>query len=173
MADKTQCTKTYLAVVRGEGILHGEDLTEREWFTVNRPIRNANGIEKKATTRFRFVAGQGNDYGRLNRPRAAIVLAQPQTGRWHQIRKHLNGLSHPILGDSTHGNSQTNREWRNQYGLASERLCLHLCRLDLGGPDGLHVACPLWPDLHALLRRELPTVLEHAESVLCEEGVVL
>ena len=25
---------------------------------------------------------------------------------WHQIRRHLNGLSHPMLGISSHGNDQ-------------------------------------------------------------------
>ena len=34
-----------------------------------------------------------------------LVLAQDQTGRWH-------GLSRPIIGDSSHGNSKTNNEWK-------------------------------------------------------------
>ena len=38
----------------------------------------------------------------------------PQTGRWHQIRKHLNGLSHPILGDA-HGDSRVNHWWREEF----------------------------------------------------------
>ena len=37
---------------------------------------------------------------------APQVLARPVTGRWHQIRKHLNGLSHPILNDAKHGDSK-------------------------------------------------------------------
>jgi tRNA pseudouridine65 synthase len=37
---------------------------------------------------------------------SSLVVAKPKTGRWHQIRKHLSGLSHPILNDGTHGDSR-------------------------------------------------------------------
>lgn len=33
----------------------------------------------------------------------------PETGRLHQIRRHLNGISHPIIGDTTHGDRDINR----------------------------------------------------------------
>jgi RNA pseudouridylate synthase len=36
LADKVSCTKTYVALVRGEGTLHGEDLTQRGWFLIGR-----------------------------------------------------------------------------------------------------------------------------------------
>lgn len=77
--------KTYVALVRGEGILNGETLRDRGWFTVERAIKNENGEEKDATTEFRFLAGQPGD------GRCSLVLARPKTGRWHQIRRHLNG----------------------------------------------------------------------------------
>ena len=32
----------------------------------------------------------------------------PTCARWHQIRKHLNGLSHPVIGDSRHGDTKVN-----------------------------------------------------------------
>jgi len=114
---QTEGQKTYLALVRGEGILKGQDLKELGWFLVDRPIKDESGTLNNATTWFRFVAGIDNERGTLDRPRASIVLARPETGRWHQIRRHLNGLSHPILGDSTHGNSKVNREFREKYGL--------------------------------------------------------
>lgn len=131
MANKTTCTKTYVALVRGEGILHDVDFKEQGWFLVDRPIKNEKGVEKNASTWIRFVASQHNERGTLDRPRASLVLARPTTGRWHQIRKHLNGLSHPILGDTTHGSSRVNREWREKWGLIPERTCLHLCRLQI------------------------------------------
>jgi 23S rRNA-/tRNA-specific pseudouridylate synthase len=86
--------KTYVAIVRGEGILHSEDLKNKGWFEVNRPIKDENGQIKDATTMFRFIAGQPQtDDGQ---PRVSLVLARPQHGRWHQIRRHLNIISSNI-----------------------------------------------------------------------------
>ena len=86
-------TKTYIALVRGEGILRGENLTEKGWFEVNRPIKDKKGKLHDATTCFRFVAGQKADETcPVNRPRMSLVLARPHQGRWHQIRRHLNGM---------------------------------------------------------------------------------
>ena len=125
-------TKTYIALVRGEGILHGEDLKEKGWFEVNRPIKNEKGKLNDASTLFRFIASQAESHDEsgdsLRRPRVSLVLARPLTGRWHQIRRHLNGLSHPILGDTSHGNNKANKEWR-KLNMPGERTCLHLARL--------------------------------------------
>jgi tRNA pseudouridine65 synthase len=171
-------TKTYVALVRGEGILHGEDLCAKGWFTVDRPIRDERGIYHDAITQFRFVAGQAED-GSMQQPRASLVLARPKTGRWHQVRRHLNGLSHPILGDSSHGNSKVNREWREQRGLSGERICLHLLHMSLPPvkvyiPDGINAFCPLSDDMMKLLQTYLPSVLGSAEKILHqEEGLSL
>ena len=67
---------------------------------------NKESAAKDATTLLRFVAGQAETGP--TRPRVSLVLARPKEGRWHQIRRHLSYLSHPILGDSTHGHSKTN-----------------------------------------------------------------
>lgn len=110
--------KTYVALVRGEGILHGVDFKQLGWFEETRAIKDESGQEKNATTWFNFVAGQpeASDDG-IDRPRMSLVLARPKQGRWHQIRKHLNGLSHPILGDTTHGASKVNREWKERRNM--------------------------------------------------------
>ena len=177
MADKVNCTKTYIALVRGEGILCGDDLKQKGWFLIDRAIKNENGVSKDATTWFRFIAGQDNGAGTIDRPRASLVLARPQTGRWHQIRKHLNGLSHPILGDTTHGSSRTNREWKELRNMPSERTCLHLSQIIVGPtdvcPNGINVTCPLASDMLQLLRDHLPTVLSTAIPILREEGITL
>ena len=167
-------TKTYLALVRGEGILRGEDLKARGWFLVDREIKDEKGRLNNATTWFRFVAGQPyNEEQDL--PRASLVLARPVTGRWHQVRRHLNGLSHPILGDTSHGASQTNREWKERRNMSGERTCLHLARMQLPpnevAPDGIDVCCPLEEDMMEMMRVHMPKVLEEAESILREEGI--
>jgi tRNA pseudouridine65 synthase len=178
--------KTYIALVRGAGILHGRDLTKDGWFVIDRPIKNERGILKNATTWFRFVAGQNESYGGdhvdsetvTQQPRSCIVLARPLTGRWHQIRRHLNGLSHPILGDSSHGNTATNREWRLQRGLLFERTCLHLAQIKIPPiesvcPDGIIVNCNVPPDMMRLLDIYLPETLKVAAPTLLEEGIHL
>ena len=166
--------KTYVALVRGEGILHGRDFTKEGWFEVTRPIKNERGKINNATTFFRFLAGQ--DSLTQDRPRASLVLARPVTGRWHQIRRHLNGLSHPILGDSSHGNSKTNREWKDR-GMPPERTCLHLARIQItpnpACPDGIDVSCPLPEDMMDLLNTHLPGVLKEATPLLEEENIRL
>ena len=167
-------TKTYLALVRGEGILRGEDLKTKGWFLVDREIKDEKGRLNNATTWFRFVAGQSYDEEQ-DLPRASLVLARPITGRWHQVRRHLNGFSHPILGDTTHGASQTNREWKERRNMPGERTCLHLARMQLPpnevAPDGIDVCCPLEGDMMEMMRVHMPHVLEEAEPILLEEGI--
>lgn len=40
--------------------------------------------------------------------RFSLLEAAPQTGRWHQIRRHLKHIAHPILGDYRHGDPRCN-----------------------------------------------------------------
>ena len=165
----SNATKTYLALVRGEGILRGDDLKARGWFLVEREIKDEQGRLNNATTWFRFVAGQSHDEDN-DRPRASLVLARPVSGRWHQVRRHLNGLSHPILGDTSHGASQTNREWKERRNMPGERTCLHLARMQLPpnevAPEGIDVCCPLEGDMMQMMQIHMPKVLEEAEPIL-------
>jgi tRNA pseudouridine65 synthase len=96
--------------------------------------------------------------------RASLVLAQPLTGRRHQIRRHLKHISHPIIGDATHGKGPLNRWWAQRLGL--QRLWLHAQQLTVphpatgqplhlhsgwGTPSGAH--CPdlqAWQQIMAL-----------------------
>jgi len=170
--------KTYIAIVRGEGIFKGRDFKKEKWFKIDRPIKDEKGRINDATTWFRFIAGQHNAGGTLDRPRASLVLARPETGRWHQIRRHLNGLSAPILGDSTHGDTKLNAEWKRDRGMLAERTCLHMARLQIGSipdicPNGIDVTDPVPVDMMRMLRDHLPALLEEAGPLLEEEGIVL
>lgn len=64
--------------------------------------------------------------------RAALVQAEPLTGRRHQIRRHLKHIAHPIIGDATHGKGQLNRWWASRLGL--QRLWLHALEIELPHP---------------------------------------
>jgi len=170
--------KTYIALVRGEGILKERTFKNEGWFEVDKPVKNERGNLKNATSYFRFIAGQGNENGLQDRPRASLVLARIKTGRWHQIRLHLRSLSHPIIGDSTHGNSKTNREWKQKWGLQPERTCLHLLKLELSPtsvtPNGICVSDALPRDMMDMLQKHFsPEFWDEAESALKEEGLSL
>lgn len=88
------------------------------------------GEGKPARTSFRALHVEEKE----NR---TLVLAQPHTGRTHQIRLHLAAAGHPVLGDRLYG------------GRAAQRLHLHAFRLILPHPvqrRDLHITAPLPPD---------------------------
>ena len=58
--------------------------------------------------------------------RYAVLRAQPQTGRFRQIRRHLKHLSHHLIGDTSHGDGRHNRAFRM---MGIHRMLLHAERL--------------------------------------------
>ena len=70
--------------------LHGRDPYDRKRFTT----RVKTG--RRAITNWRLVEDLG---------RAALVQAELETGRTHQVRVHFAALGCPILGDSSYGRS--------------------------------------------------------------------
>ena len=64
----------------------------------------------------------GNN-GRITLLEVALI-----TGRPHQIRAHLAGIGHPILGDAKYGDISWNRQYRQKYGLKHQ--LLHAYRLE-------------------------------------------
>lgn len=61
--------------------------------------------------------------------RYSWLEVSPQTGRFHQIRRHMNRISHPVIGDAAHGDSKHNRFFREQ--LLIPGLCLRAVELIL------------------------------------------
>ncbi|KAL6760843.1 pseudouridine synthase [Haematococcus lacustris] len=55
--------------------------------------------------------------GKWESSRYSLLEVQPLTGRYHQIRRHLNHISHPIVGDGDHGDRYHNRAFAGQLGL--------------------------------------------------------
>ncbi|MDQ3229412.1 MAG: pseudouridylate synthase, partial [Pseudomonadota bacterium] len=58
--------------------------------------------------------------------RYALLRAQPQTGRFRQIRRHLKHAFHHLIGDSSHGDGRHNRNFRM---LGIHRMLLHAEKL--------------------------------------------
>ena len=144
--------KRYLALVRG---------TPPDAGVVDSPVPPKEGSAERvpAVTRYRRIAQSPID-------RCSLVEAVPETGRLHQIRRHLKHLSHPIVGDVNYGKGDVNRHYRARYGL--HRLALHAHRLAFGHPaTGARVVvrAPLPADFAAVLAAlALPVAVDDVEA---------
>lgn len=56
----------------------------------------------------------------------------PETGRKHQLRRHMRHLFHPIVGDTSYGDGRHNKFFRAQYDCT--RMLLHAQTLTLDHP---------------------------------------
>jgi tRNA pseudouridine65 synthase len=135
--------KTYLALVRGNPPDDG---------VIDYPIpKKEGGARVPAVTRFRCLARSTVD-------RCSLVEAMPETGRLHQIRRHLRHINHPLVGDVRHGSGEINRHYRAQYNLC--RLALHAQTIGFEHPvtgTRMVVSAPLPDDLrNALVALDLP-----------------
>lgn len=131
--------KRYLALVRGSAPEDG---------LVDHPIpKSEDGPRVPARTRFRLVARSPVD-------RCSLVEAMPETGRLHQIRRHLRHVNHPLVGDVTYGSGVINRHYRATYDLY--RLALHASHLAFDHPfTGARIAitAPIPDDLGSALTK--------------------
>ncbi|MBC7464777.1 MAG: tRNA pseudouridine(65) synthase TruC [Bdellovibrio sp.] len=65
--------------------------------------------------------------------RYSLLEVKPETGRWHQIRRHMNRISHPLIGDSEHGDLRHNRYFRE--ALRIDGLCLRATEITFIHPE--------------------------------------
>lgn len=130
--------KTYLALVRG---------TPPDGGVIDHPVPRGEGAARvDAVTAFRRVRTSPAD-------RISLVEAYPRTGRFHQVRRHLKHLNHPVLGDANYGDNKFNRGVRERHGLA--RLGLHCWKVQLAHPvtgARLELVADLPEDLTAPMR---------------------
>ncbi|XXQ69282.1 tRNA pseudouridine(65) synthase TruC [Neisseriaceae bacterium B1] len=91
--------------------------------------------------------------------RYSLIRAMPQTGRKHQIRRHLKHIFHPIIGDTTHGDLQQNHAVYNFCG--NMRLLLHAESLQFCDPATqqiIRIHAPLdiaWQQVSQALQLEI------------------
>jgi len=70
--------------------------------------------------------------GRYPTSRYTLIELSPETGRKHQLRRHMSHLHHPLIGDSTHGDLRQNRGFARLF--ECPRLMLHASSLTLDHP---------------------------------------
>ena len=142
--------KQYLVVVRGWPE-PAEDLIDYAL-----PGSRETGPRREARTRYRTLATieVPIELGRYRQQRYAFVLAQPESGRFRQIRKHLAHIHHPVIGDCQHGRGDHNRLYKQHFGC--HRMLLHAWQLDLLHPVSalpMRIEAPLDEAYAALLDR--------------------
>ena len=76
--------------------------------------------------------------------RVSLLDVRPETGRQHQIRRHLQGIGHAVVGDERY----PPKRFSAVPGFPG-RLWLHALRVEL--PDGRVFEAPLPPELEAHL----------------------
>ena len=151
-----QVAKTYLAMVRG----HPE-----EEGTVDHPLarirddyewrgEQAESEAQAARTRYHRLATVELDSAVDKYPtsRYALLALEPETGRRHQLRRHLKHIAHPIIGDSTYGKGRHNRFFQQAFGC--RRMLLASVSLGLAHPlnkQPLTLVAPLADDFKNVL----------------------
>lgn len=128
--------KTYIAVVRGyteeSGIIEHALIEKLDKIA----DKNANKDKEaqEATTEYERLATVELDFAvaKYDKTRYSLVRLLPQTGRKHQLRRHMKHISHHMLGDTKYGRGEHNKFIREQYNC--HRLLLHASELCIKHP---------------------------------------
>ncbi|MBX2819133.1 MAG: tRNA pseudouridine(65) synthase TruC [Rhodothermaceae bacterium] len=140
--------KTYLALVRGYTEESGEIDHPISWIPETKKEKKAS-IQKEpqsALTHFSLVSKTELPFpvGRYETCRYSLVSLTPKTGRKHQLRRHMKHISHPIVGDTRHGDWRHNRFVESQFGC--HRMLLHASELQFTHPftdEAVRIHAPL------------------------------
>lgn len=158
-------TKRYLALVRGwineSGVL--DYPLKKELDKIADKNADPDKAAQEAVTHYRPLHQVEIPYSvSKNHPtsRYCLMALEPQTGRKHQLRRHMKHLFHPIVGDTTHGDGRHNAFYRQHF--AVQRLLLIAKSLSFNHPvtlEPVHIEAELgsevlglftqfgWPDL--------------------------
>lgn len=124
--EERKVIKRYTAIVRG--------ITETSG-TIDYALTE-NGKTQAAKTQFTLISKFELPFPSGNHvtSRYSLINLQPYTGRFHQIRKHMKHIFHPILGDRPHGCNKQNKIWKEKFGMTT--MMLHASSLVLEYPKG-------------------------------------
>lgn len=136
--EQQQVKKSYLAIVRGYLLDQGRidyplkvqlDKIADKFSQEKAPQQAVTDYQNLATVELPFSVGK------FPTARYSLVQLFPQTGRKHQLRRHLKHLFHPIIGDTNYGDLHQNRAFSAYTGV--DRLLLHANALRFTSPNGL------------------------------------
>ncbi len=118
--------KKYIAIVRG----FVNDCEIVYPLTVDDKVQEAR-TTVKLLEQYEISISLGNH----KTSRYSMVELCPHTGRFHQLRKHMAHIRHPIIGDRPHGCSKQNRLWKNKFGMIKMMLHAQSLELNYSGED--------------------------------------
>ncbi|MDO4997932.1 MAG: tRNA pseudouridine(65) synthase TruC, partial [Neisseria sp.] len=126
--ERHQVQKSYWAIVRGK--LEGNGVIDYPLKEVLDKIADVHANPDKAAqsaiTHWRALAHTEQPFTSSKRyptSRYTWLELQPQTGRKHQLRRHMKHIFHPIVGDTNYGDLRQNHAIAQHFGI--KRLFLH------------------------------------------------
>lgn len=148
--------KTYWAIARGftAGSIDCDYPLKEELDAIADRQARTDKEAQPARTRFRRLGISALDTPVSRYPQARFSLLEclPDSGRKHQIRRHLNHLRHPILGDTRYGDRHQNR-WAKAH-LPYDGLMLRAMQLGFEHPvSGIYtvISAGLSPSWQAVI----------------------
>ncbi len=140
-----QVKKKYHAIVRGFSL---------DSETINYALKNDSGLKQSAITRYETIERfeLNLPFGKHLTSRYSFLEIEPESGRMHQIRKHMAHIFHPILGDRPHGCNKQNKLWKEKFGMTS--MMLHASSLAFIHPfnkNTVEIKCPLSAEIKCVL----------------------
>ena len=139
--------KEYLAIVRG--YVEGEGKIDHALSFIKDKIADKDSGEKEDQEAISYFSGIHKvelnlSTGKYPTSRYSLVRLKPITGRKHQLRRHMNHISHPIIGDTTYGDLRHNRLFLKEFDV--DRLMLHANKITIIHPStkkALTIEAPL------------------------------
>ena len=129
---KRQVKKAYIAFVQG--------VVKKNFDIIKKPIYNKNKRRNEPAL---------TGYKVLERRKGFTALeVEPVTGRTNQIRIHLAGIGHPIVGESIYA-------FRKDYALKFRRVALHARRIEFKHPatgETMKFESPLPEDMKSITK---------------------
>ena len=143
-----EVTKKYLAFVRG----HIEEVG-----TIDYPLKKEDGTEQEAVTHFKLLKRGELPFpsGKFDSSRYSFIELNPETGRMHQIRRHLAHVFHPIIGDRPHGCNKQNKLFLERLNMNT--MLLHASELSFTHPitkDKIELKAPIHSEFQRVLDLE-------------------
>lgn len=134
--------KEYVAIVRG----WTNDETHIDY-----ALTNDKGTTQDAVTDLITLdrSEMAIPLGKYQTQRYSLVLLKPRTGRFHQLRKHMAHLRHPIIGDRPHGCNKQNKLFREQWDMMT--MMLHARRLQIPAPYGITINAEISTEFERVL----------------------